>query len=155
MGVSLLLADTRESVAGVATLLEFDSYEQHTNNDVIAFSKPFFNGIFVTNSVDEFGVGIDLLMQLADFFDKFRVRLLEFAARAFVAGVEHGAVGKDNASRNEFFVAVGVGAAVHSRSIVDNNTSDHSRLLRSRVGRENFAVWLEDFVDTFADDARL
>ena len=36
MGVSLLLADTRDNVAGVATLLEFDSYEQHTNNDVIA-----------------------------------------------------------------------------------------------------------------------
>ena len=50
MGVSLLLADTRDNVAGVATLLEFDSYEQHTNNDVIAFSKPFFNGIFVMDS---------------------------------------------------------------------------------------------------------
>ena len=48
--MSLLLAETRDDVAGVATLLEFDSYEQHTNNDVIAFSKPFFNGIFVMDS---------------------------------------------------------------------------------------------------------
>ena len=48
--MSLLLVDTREGVAGVVTLLEFDSYEQPTNNDVIAFSKPFFNGIFLLSS---------------------------------------------------------------------------------------------------------
>ena len=45
--MNLLLADTRESVAGLATILELDSYEQHTNNDVIAFSKPYFNNIFL------------------------------------------------------------------------------------------------------------
>ena len=49
--MNLLLAETGDNVAGVATLLEFDSYEQHTNNDVIAFSKPFFNGIFVMDQV--------------------------------------------------------------------------------------------------------
>lgn len=30
-----------------ATILEINSYEQHTKNEVIAFSKPYFNGIFV------------------------------------------------------------------------------------------------------------
>lgn len=45
--MNLLLAETREDVAGLVTLLEFDSYEQHTNNDVIAFSKPYFNNIFI------------------------------------------------------------------------------------------------------------
>lgn len=45
--MNLLLAETRDNVAGLVTLLEFDSYEQHTNNDVIAFSKPYFNNIFI------------------------------------------------------------------------------------------------------------
>lgn len=45
--MSLLLADTRDNVSGMVTILDFNSYEQSTNNDVIAFSKPFFNDIFI------------------------------------------------------------------------------------------------------------
>jgi len=48
--VNLLLAETRGNVAGVVTILDISSFEQHTNNDVIAFSKPFFNGIFIMDS---------------------------------------------------------------------------------------------------------
>lgn len=48
--MNLLLAETRGNVAGVVTILDISSFEQHTNNDVIAFSKPFFNGIFLMDS---------------------------------------------------------------------------------------------------------
>lgn len=48
--MNLLLAETRGNVAGIVTILDISSFEQHTNNDVIAFSKPFFNGIFLMDS---------------------------------------------------------------------------------------------------------
>ena len=95
------------------------------------------DGILFTDSLGKRLVGPHTVAQVLDFADEFRMRLAERFLALLVASVEHSSIGKDDTSRDEHAVAVGMHAAVHSRSVVTHNAANHSRANRSGIGREH------------------
>ena len=83
------------------------------------------------------------------------MRLAESVLALGIAGVEDCAVGKYDARRHKLSVAVGMRAAVHSRCIVHNDSTYHSRILRSRVGRKDASKGFQKLIYALTDDARL
>ena len=72
-----------------------------------------------------------------------------------VACVQHGSVRQHDAGGDEHFVTVGMGAAVHARSVVHDDAAHHGRFHRGGVGGELASVRRENLVYPLTDDARL
>ena len=111
--------------------------------------------VFVAYAFRKFRVGIDLVADGLNLADEFRMGLGKLLFADSVARIEQSTVGKDDAYRLEHLVAVGMGATVHARRVVDDDTAYHSRIFRSRVGGERTPEWLKDLIHALSDDARL
>ena len=112
-------------------------------------SRHIFDGIFILDSLHQFFVGKHFVANRFNSLDDFGMRFSELLAAFFTTGVENGAIGKHNAHGFHFHIAIGMGAAAHTRGIVHHDATHHSRIFGSRVGRENLAVGAENLVHSF------
>lgn len=114
-----------------------------------------FDGIFIADALAQFAVGLDFVADGLDVGDEAAHGGMQLGAGtgAVGGGVDHSAVGKDDARRAYYLVGIGMCAAVHARGIVDDDAAHHGRSLRRGVGGEHASVGTQDFVYSRADYA--
>ena len=127
--------------------------EAHEGQDVE--TRHVLDGVFVVDAITQLLVGAHLVAQLLNAAYEVGPCLPERLAACLVAGVEHGAVGEDYPDGVHHLVAVGVGAAVHSRRVVHHDAAHHGALHRSRVRAELASVRLQQVVDALAYESGL
>ena len=113
------------------------------------------DGIFSTDACGQFLVCPYLVAQSLNFLDEIRVALAEGFLTLLVARVEHRSVCQYDPGANHHAVAIGMHATVHTRGIVDDNSTHHCTSDTGRVGWEYTAVRLQNLVYPGAHDTRL
>ena len=113
------------------------------------------DGIFIIDSFNEVFVGKDAVADFLDFCDEIGMRFLKLFAALLISCVEHSAINKHDTKRQEFAVAVGVCATVHSARIVGKNTTHHRTVFGGGVGSKYSAVRLQNFIHSRTYDSRL
>ena len=83
------------------------------------------DAVFGFDTLCQFLVCANLVAQIFNLFQKLGVTLAEGRFALFRTSVEHGTIGQDDAGRDHHTVAVGMHAAVHTRGIVDHDTTHH------------------------------
>ncbi len=113
------------------------------------------DGIFPADAVGEGLVGPHLVAQSLYTFDEIAMGLAEQLTAMCIAGVEHRAVGKNDAHRQQHVVGVGMHAATHTGGVVDDDATHHRTVDGGRVGGEEAPHRLQNPVDATADKTRL
>ena len=78
----------------------------------------------------------------------------ESLSGGLVPRVQHRSVSKDHPHALQFLVAVGVGSAAHSRSVVHHDSADHTASDRGRIRAEFPTIRLQDSVHPRPYDSR-
>ena len=117
--------------------------------------RDILNRILIPDALREVCIFPHLIAQGLYLLEKLRMTPAERFPALRIAGIEDGTVGKDDACTEHHVVAVGMHATAHARSVVDNYTADHSTAYRSRIGREDTAVRLQDIVHAPSRDTGL
>ena len=86
-------------------------------------------------------------------FDKAGPEFAEIISASGIPSIQQVAVGKDNPSRINGLIGIFMGAAVHARSIINDDAAHHSRVDGGRVRSELASVRGENAVDLCADNS--
>ena len=81
--------------------------------------------------------------------------LTEGLATLFRARIKDSAISEDDTSGNHHTVAIGMHATVHTRGIVDDDTTHHRTAYRGRIGWKYPAVGLQDLIHASPHNAWL
>ena len=113
------------------------------------------NTIFSTYARGKSFVGTHLVAQGLDLLQELGMTLTEGLFALFRTSVEHCSISEDNPGRYHHTVAVGMHTAVHTRGIVDHDTTHHRRTDRGRVRREHAPVRFQDLIHLRTHDTWL
>ena len=113
------------------------------------------NTVFLADAIGQFLVGTHLITQGFDLGDEFRMTLTESLLAGFVTCIKDSTIGKDNPCRDHHTIAIGMNTAVHTRGIVDDDTTYHRTSYRGRIRWEHSAIRLQNLIHPSTYDARL
>ena len=113
------------------------------------------NRIFPGDALCQFFVGTHLVAQVLNLLQEFRMTLAEGLTTLLRTCIEHSTVCQDDFGRDHHTVTVGMHTAVHTRGIVDDNTTYHRTSYRGRVRREHTTIGLQDLIYPRSHDSRL
>ena len=118
-------------------------------------SRHVLDAVFLADAVSQRLVGPDAVAQGLNLGNKVRMGLLERLTARLVTRVEHSAVRKHQAGRQEHAVTIGMSAAIHARGIVGDYAAHHGRADTGGIGRKDTPKGFQDLVDPSAHNARL
>ena len=113
------------------------------------------NGVFVPDAFRQLLVGAYLVAERTDAAYEVAVRHFECRTAYGVAGIEHRAVCQYDAGGEEYFIAVGMCAAVHAGGVVHNDAAYHGAFYGSRVWGEFPSEGRQQLIDPLPGNAGL